>query len=36
MIKDDSVSCAAHAKENDLLKTPGWKTQEAIQLHDAW
>jgi hypothetical protein len=25
MIRDDPVSCAMRAKENDLLETPGWK-----------
>jgi hypothetical protein len=30
MIKDDPVSCATHAKENDLLKTPGWKALKQI------
>jgi hypothetical protein len=30
MIKHDPVSCTAHAKENDLLKTPGWKALKQI------
>jgi hypothetical protein len=30
MIKDDPVSCAVYAKENDLLDTPGWKSLKRI------
>jgi hypothetical protein len=30
MIKDDPVSCAFYAKENDLLETPGWKSLKRI------
>jgi hypothetical protein len=30
MIKDDPVSCAIYAKENDLLDTPGWKSLKRI------
>jgi hypothetical protein len=30
MIKDNPVSCAAHATEIDLLKTPGWKALKQI------
>jgi hypothetical protein len=29
-IKDDPVSCAFYAKENDLLETHGWKSLKRI------
>jgi hypothetical protein len=30
MIWDNPVSCATCAKENDLLKTPGWKALKRV------
>ena len=30
MIKDDPVSCAFHAKENDLLDAPGWQSLKRV------
>ena len=34
MASDDPVTCAIHAKENGLLKTPGWKQFNRIAKNE--